>query len=81
MPKQDDKRDWYVTLFEYGFMWPIGIWGIAGIVFYFATEDYQTNELVAAILLAVVAWFRFAPLPAKTPADHTPTSADDETEQ
>ena len=67
----EKTRDWYVTLFEYGVMWPIGLWGIAGIVYYFFSEPYGNDELVAAILLAAVAWYRFRPLPSKSPAPTT----------
>ncbi len=59
------KRDWYVTVYEYGVIWPIVIWGIAGIVYYFMTEPFGNDELIAAILLAVVAWYRFGPVPKK----------------
>ena len=67
----EKPRDWYVMLFEYGVMWPIGLWGIAGIVYYFFTEPFDNDELVAAILLAAVAWYRFRPLPAKSAAPNT----------
>ena len=63
MSEQTAKRDWFVTIFEYCVMWPIGLWGLVGIVYYFMTEDYRPDELVAAILLAVVGWYRFRPLP------------------
>ena len=67
MADTQQKRDWYVTIFQYGVMWPIGLWGVAGIVYYFLTESYGNDELIAALLLAVVAWYRFRPLPkAKT---------------
>ena len=81
MVEATPKRDWYVTIFEYAVMWPIGIWGVAGIVYYFATETYDTSELVAAILLAVVAWFRFGPLPKKNeaPEPSEATASEDET--
>ena len=75
MAETAPKRDWYVTIFEYCVMWPIGIWGVGGIVFYFATEDYDTSELVAALLLAAVAWFRFGPLPS--PKTQSPKSSSD----
>ena len=63
MTETPPKRDWYVTIFQYGVMWPVGLWGIAGIVYYFMTESYGTDELIAAIMLAFVAWYRFGPLP------------------
>ena len=66
MDESREKRDWYVAFFEYCLMWPIGLWGLTGIVYYFLTEEYRPDELVAAVLLAVVGWYRFRPLPKKT---------------
>ncbi|MGB0645776.1 MAG: hypothetical protein ACPGQS_01315 [Bradymonadia bacterium] len=72
------KRDWYVTFFEYCLMWPIGLWGVTGIVYYFLTEAYRTDELIAAILLGVVGWYRFRPLPKKTTdAEHSDVENDE----
>lgn len=69
MVQEAAKRDWFVTIFEYCVMWPLGIWGLTGIIYYFMTEDYRPDELVAAILLAVVGWYRFRPLPKKVVSD------------
>ncbi len=75
MNEQTAKRDWFVTIFEYCVMWPIGLWGLVGIVYYFMTEDYRTDELVAAILLVVVGWYRCRPLPKKPSSEsETPTN-------
>lgn len=71
MSERTAKRDWFVTMFEYCIMWPIGLWGLVGIVYYFMTEDYRTDELVAAILLAVVGWYRFRPLPKAQSAEES----------
>ena len=62
-PPNSERKGWYVRTYEFGVLWPIGLWGIAGIVFYFMTEPYGNDELFAAILLAIVAWYRFGPRP------------------
>ena len=77
MTEAPQKRDWYVTIFQYGVMWPIGVWGVAGIVYYFLTESFGNDELVAAILLAVVAWYRFGPLPKAKSEDAVESDSDD----
>lgn len=76
MAQEAAKRDWFVTIFEYGVMWPLGIWGLTGIVYYFMTEDYRPDELVAAILLAVVGWYRFRPLPKKEASNEASSQND-----
>ena len=77
MTDAPQKRDWYVTIFQYGVMWPIGVWGVAGIVYYFLTESFGNDELVAAVLLAVVAWYRFRPLPKSQPTDTVDQESED----
>ena len=77
MTEAPQKRDWYVTIFQYGVMWPIGLWGVAGIVYYFLTESFGNDELVAAILLAIVAWYRFGPLPTPKTEDAIETDSKD----
>ena len=71
-------RDLYVTFFVYCLMWPIVLWGLTGIIYYFLTEPYRTDELVAAILLVVVGWYRFRPLPRKSEDSGNPDVQNDD---
>ena len=51
-----DQRDRFVVLFERCVIYPIALWLLGGIVFYFFTEDFKTDELIAACML-VRLWF------------------------
>ena len=57
-----DHRDRFVVLFERCVIYPIALWLIGGIVFYFLTEDFKTDELIAACMLGVIMVYRFYPL-------------------
>ena len=56
-----DRRDRFVVLFERCVIYPIAVWLVGGIVFYFFTEDFKTDELIAACMLGAIMVYRFYP--------------------
>ena len=58
---KDDHRDRFVVLFERCVIYPIALWLVGGIVFYFFTEDFKTDELIAACMLGAIMVYRFYP--------------------
>ena len=69
-----DQRDRFVVLFERFVIYPIALWLVGGIIFYFFTEDFKTDELIAACMLGAIMVYRL--YPSKAPSSGE--SGDDE---
>ena len=64
-----DQRDRFVVLFERCVIYPIALWLLGGIVFYFFTEDFKADELIAACMLGAIMVYRFYPSKAPSNGD------------